>query len=722
MMTTLLADLAMNPFDDDIIREPRDVTFSVHGLNDNQMNRLVAVFAALETGVLPRRPVRPSKAQLVISPDQGYGKSHLLGRLLRTLGARATQVYLRPFQDPHKPWHSILLLTVQELERPPEMGGSPVSSLRPQLETLARSVLFHLGARLLASGRFPDYRDAAGASSYLTSLASDLSSWSESDAQWTDWARSLAAHPNWAGELVLVLNEQGVRLDGKERAWLKVLRACVPSAAFPSAPEAALARESQEAALKWIRAEPLEPDEVTSLGLANADNEGRGDSEAREINDLSFRRLRQLCLLASCYRPFLFCFDQTEFFASDPSLINAFGNCIDKLFSEVQNQMTIITANDGNWRNEIIPLIDQPQRARISPEIRLEGIKAEGATELIESRLREYDVGDADFSRFFAGGWLDSVFGPLPELGVRAVLQRAAARFQQLAGVQAPPSTQTLADLFQLQVNDVRSKRALLEYSQDALMWFTKDIGQHQTNVSISRPANRRYFSIAWEWPDRSVYFAFEGGDNSQRWRGIANEAIRIANDCGGRSVRCYVFRTPDLARIPRPAWKAIGPIITEAEQIGLFIYTLTLDQVCELHAARELYSNALQGNIAYSGPDTLAWLRGHFEALLSDLANRQFPPGAQNKEETKVETAPENVSHVDHDKQDSTPKELDRTHLQILVDAVKEKRLIDIRAVLSRLGGEVFRDPLLRSVETHPNLKAHPGPQTTFLQWRIAH
>jgi hypothetical protein len=472
------------------------------------------------------------------------------------------------------------------------------------------------------------------------------------------------------------------------------------------------------AALKWIRAEPLEPEEAQSLGLTAADNEGRGDSAAQEINDLSFRRLRALCLLSSYYRPFLFCFDQTEFFASDPLLIKALGNCIDKLFVEVPNQLTVITANDGNWRLEILPGIDPPQRNRISLEIRLDGINVTGAAELIRSRLRDYDVGDGDIGRFFANGWLDSIFGPLPEVGVRYVLQRARARFQQLAHAEPQPPAKTLADLFQLQVNDIRSKQVLLNYNQDALMWFAKDIGQLQQSVSIIRP-NRRYFSIEWFWPERSVYFAFEGGDHSQRWRGIANEAINIADGRGDRNIHFYVFRTPDLTPVPRPAWTAIGPVIREATQKGLCISALTLDTVCELHAARELYSNALQGNIAFSGPDTLAWLRTHFDSFLTGLTNRELPAEAHNGE-----PAPEEAGEggsVGLDERPPAASGLDVPHLQILVDTVRELRLVDIKAVLSKLGGEALRDRLLRSVEVHPNLKAHPGPQTTFLQWRIA-
>jgi hypothetical protein len=704
----LLTDLAMNPFEDDIVREPRDVTFSVKGLNDNQLKRLIAIFETLETGAPPRRPIRPPKAQLVISPDRGYRKSHLLGRVLRTLGPRATQVYLRPFQDPYKPWHSILLLMIQELERPPEPWNASASPRRAisQLETLALSVLFHLVARLLASGRFPDYDEAAIASAYLSKLAADPSCWSENDQPWIDSVKSIVAEPKRASELASILNEHGVQLDGKEKAWLKVLPACISSAT-----------PTQEAALKWFRAEPLEPEEVELLGLANTDNEGRGDSSAQEINDLSFRRLRELCLLASYYRPFLFCFDQTEFFASDPSLVKSFGNCVEKLFAEVQNQMTVITANNANWRDDIIPLIHPPQRDRISPEIRLEGIKAKGATELITSRLREYDVGDMDISRFFADGWLDSVFGEMPEHGVRTVLKRAAERFQLLANVDVPSSTQTIADLFQLQVNDVRSKRALLAYNQDALMWFAKDIAQHQANVSIVRP-NRKYFSIEWIWPVRSVYFAFEGGDNSQRWRGIANEVIRIADNRGDRSVLCYVFRTPDLGKVPRSTWNAIGATIKEAARKGLCIFALTLDEVCELHAARELYSNALQGNIAFSAPDTLAWLRTHFDPLLKVLTNRQLPTETRNNGTVIEATISNGVNRKEHA---NMRNELDAVNLKVLVDTVREMRLVDINVVLSRLGSDTLRDCLLRSVEAHPNLKAHPGPKTTFLQWRIA-
>jgi hypothetical protein len=56
---------------------------------------------------------------------------------------------------------------------------------------------------------------------------------------------------------------------------------------------------------------------------------------------------------------------------------------------------------------------------------------------------------------------------------------------------------------------------------------------------------------------------------------------------------------------------------LDEANKKGLRVVPLSLDEVCELHAARELYSNALQGNINYDPPEVLQWLKTQFGALV---------------------------------------------------------------------------------------------------------
>ena len=51
----------------------------------------------------------------------------------------------------------------------------------------------------------------------------------------------------------------------------------------------------------------------------------------------------------------------------------------------------------------------------------------------------------------------------------------------------------------------------------------------------------------------------------------------------------------------------------------------------------------------------------------------------------------------------------------------VKNMKLVDIKEVLKKLGRESLKEALLRAVERSPNLKAHAGPQTIYLQWRIS-
>jgi len=700
-MTRSYADMQVNPFEDDVVREPREVSFSVKGLNDEPLDRLIDEFERLDTGELPRsRPIKAHKAQLVISPDRGYGKSHLLGRLFARLGRRATKVYLRPFQDPYKAWHSILQLTIQELKRPEDEKPEAPS----QLKSLAIGTLAHIVADFAQDG-VPGYPDVKQAVPSLRQLASGTLS-APDTSRLTAWLNGLYSDSAPINRLSGLLRRRDIDLHGHETAWLKILAAC----AFDDRHG-----ESRNAALKWLRAEPLEREEIERLRLPQAANDANGDSPPQEINALSFRRLQGLCQLASYYRPFLFCFDQTEFYASDPALIKTLGNCFDQLFVELPNHLTVVTANQENWVNDILPQMAAPQQQRLSREIRLEGIDKRGAHELISERLRACAL--ANVGQFFADHWLEQVFTPFPVLGVRALLMRAGDHFETLAHPSAPPAPRaTLDDLFQVELNSMRSKQALQAYNQDCLMWFAKDIGQAIKGVHVGRTSGRRYFSLEWTWPDRCVYFAFEGGDHWRRWKAIADEALAMAKASGERRFLAYVFRTPDLARVPRPSWAVAKQTLDAANSQGFRIVELTPDQVCELHAARELYSNALQGNIAYSGPETLAWLQLRFAPLLADIAFAGLPMEIR-RVDAGGPAAPDATSA---ERTSATAAELDRKHLKLVLDLVREQRIVDISVVLARLGGEQLRDPLLRSAEAHPNLRAHPGPRTIFLQWRI--
>jgi hypothetical protein len=688
--------LAVNPFEDDAIREPRAVHYSVAGLNDRPLNRLVAKFQQLTKNSLPRRPVTADKAQLIVSPNPGYGKSHLLGRLFQRLGAQATLVYVGPFQDPERAWSSILLTTVQELERSSEHGRH--SGM--QLEAFATGVLVHIAADFMASGGVRNYETVKDGIDNLRHHPLEILGAGCSNTR--DW---LCARLGDAKDLARfgALLRRDLNLDGRERAWLKVL------AGYAFSTDGSPARD---AAITWLRGEPLEEDQRHTLKLSTADNDAIEDSTARQINDISLRRLRGLCMLSSYYRPLVFCFDQTEFYGCDRRLTDALGECVWRMHAMFPNQLTIVTANEHNWFHDLLPMMQPAYQERFSKPIELEGINKHQAAELLAERLKEFELGERVVLDLIEPQWLASLFINQPQIGVRRLLVQAAERFRSRAwSTTLPPPKKSIEDAFNIEINNVRAKPALQQYNQDCLMWFAKFLVTGFDSVKVANSA-QRYFSVQWEWPDRSTYFAFEAGYNNARWRAIANEATRLASN-GVGAINSIVFRTPDLKQIPGANWNTARQVIDNARHHGLWIVSLTIDEVCKLHAAREFYSNALQGNVDFQPAEVLGFLRERFTPWFEKYSQPHRPASPKKstaKPKAPIVVPPQGNGHAKH---------LTPAQTNAVVKHLQERKLAAIEEVLDNLGIVEFKDALLEMVDNHPNLKAHPGPRTIVLQWR---
>jgi hypothetical protein len=83
-----MPELPVNPFDEDIVAEPRRIETPVTGLNDHALEKLTRAFEFLTEGLLPRVKRRLPHAMLVTSAAAGYGKSHLLGVCRTCFGRR----------------------------------------------------------------------------------------------------------------------------------------------------------------------------------------------------------------------------------------------------------------------------------------------------------------------------------------------------------------------------------------------------------------------------------------------------------------------------------------------------------------------------------------------------------------------------------------------------------------------------------------------------------
>jgi hypothetical protein len=375
------------------------------------------------------------------------------------------------------------------------------------------------------------------------------------------------------------------------------------------------------------------------------------------------------------------------------------------------NQITIVTTNANNWSQDLRPHMQPAHQARFSAPIDLEGINQRQAKELLTERLKEFQLGERVVADFIEPQWLESLFVPQPQIGVRRLLAQSAERFRsRLWPTTPPPPKKSIEEVFNIEINKVRAKPALQQYSQDCLMWFAEFLVVGFDSVNVVKPP-QRYFSLRWEWPDDSTYFAFEAGHHHARWAAIAREAIKLASN-GGGAVNSIVFRTPDLKPIPGPNWAAARQIIDDARAHGLQIVPLTIDEVCYLHAAREFYSNALQGNVDFRPAEVLQFLRERFTPWFkkySQIHRSSSPKKSTAKPEVPRVVAPQGNGHQGA---------LTTDQVNTVVSHLRET--VDIKDVLAKLGVGDFKDALLKLVENHPNLKAHPGPRTIILQWRV--
>jgi len=236
-------------------------------------------------------------------------------------------------------------------------------------------------------------------------------------------------------------------------------------------------------------------------------------------------------------------------------------------------------------------------------------------------------------------------------------------------------------------------------------MWFTQKLVDGIKGISVSKVAGHKWFSTKWTLDDRAIYFAFEGGDNSARWKVIAKEAIEIAKKDGAKML--IVFRTADLPTVPKASWKAIGPTIEEARKVGLRIHLLEPTSVCEIHAARDLYSDALQGNIDEKPVDILTWLKAYFESRALTLFQTKTP--------LEPKPGPTGIQPVP-----ITPTTLTSTQKDEILKFVEKRRWVSVEDVIKQLKLTISVEVLLKGIEG-ASIKAFPGPKTIVLQWRKA-
>ncbi|MEA3209099.1 MAG: hypothetical protein QOE70_2156 [Chthoniobacter sp.] len=670
-----------NPFDDLIVKDPRRPEAIVPGLNDRPLRILLAQFANLSHEPVPRAPRPAPDALLVISEQPGYGKSHLIGRLFRELRERATLVYVLPFQNPATVFQSLVLAITRELHFPTRSDGAAWDPEQPtQLDLLAHHLFAHLLADLIETRRGLEIDTEPDTTALLR--ADPLGAFNRG-AKHDPWAAVMREHL-----AVLLpffeeaLERRGVAVEAAG-AWLRVL--------FQYAWEPFDAR-GRRAALDWIAAQPLGEEELARLGLRPA-QEIESEISPEAANELCRSRLRDLCRLASFFRPFVFCFDQTEIYGHQAALARSFGMVVAALVNEAPNHLTLVTSNQEPWVERIKPYLEDADRDRFrEPAVTLDGLTRAQGEDLVRLRLATWQQPPEAAQKFLDPAWLAELFPTeRNQMGARRFLQKCKERWAR-----KPVAATSLAELYQEHREKLLAEPKRHAFEPDTLQWLVQEAARGLPDLEIE-PLGSNYFSLRWTTPERACFFGFEGGTNWKRWQTIArNIQGRAERNPGTKAV---FFRTPELPAIPGASWK-VAAEIESAKAACLQMVALTVEDIAELYAAKELFADAAQGDIPFGTEQVIRFLHTQlapwWERLRGPIGHG-VPPVA-------------------------VPRKAGDSNLAGQVrEIVQRARFLSIDEVISQLAAPAVKDDVLKACGYSAEIKIHAHPNMTVLQWQGA-
>lgn len=683
----------VNPFESVIVSEPRRIDTPVAGLNETPLGSLAGQFEKLVGEELPRS-VKLSGAQLVQSPAPGYGKSHLIGRLFKRLSGRATLIYLRPYTNSSACWRSILLKTVLELEFPESAAAEFCGEQEAnQLEALVHGILVNVALNGIADGaiKVRDRRQEAALGFFRKVSLKEL----RAKKHWVGWV--FEKKVGLAELMERQLKQRGIFLNASPLAWLSVL---VRYAYRPKD------YELRQACLDWLRGGSVDDAEAERIGIPPADRPGH-DLPIEALNSAAKERIADFCGLAGFFRPFVFCFDQTENYGAEAGLAKSLGIVIQGLVDDCPNHMTVVTANQDPWHKVVQRHWEEAHKDRLArPALELSGLNLRQAEDLVRIRIEGWPSTASAPGRRLGSDWLGEIFGEAKEVGVRHFLVMCSARWR---AAPAPPgltpakrpTAPTVEALYRACLNKIKSQPKRLVFDPDALFWLVQEVGCRPGVATHKFKSLKGYLAVRWEVEGRKIYFGFEPGHHFKRWEAITKEAERYhAGDPAGKTV---FFRTPELQPIPGPGWK-IAPAIAAATARYLHIVVLGHEEMAELYAAFDLYMGAVEGDVPVAPAAVIEFVRQRLAPFWGRI----------------LEPKPENWSGGRGGPAEAPPLGAPETGLvRKIRNIVKREKFMSMADLLAKISPPVSEEELHRARACIPEIQVHTGPSMTVLQWR---
>ena len=676
---------SINPFTTDIVSDPRARLCSVSNLNSAVVQKVAEKVMQLAEGDRPRYDSRSRKAILLTASRAGAGKSHLIGQLFQELAGEATLVYVRPFEDPETVWISVLERMVQELrfaDRFAESDGLDVD----QVSLFAHGVLSQIVADFLEQND----KDNKATIEILRRPTRDLIKL-KNNKNWNRYLQKLLANSDALNKIENHHRMKGLVMHQSLVVWMKVLYGFAYSTD----------ENTRCAAVEWMAAQPIEDTDFAALKLRAA-NAPHADQSVLERNQTAKKRVLDLCSLATFFRPFLICFDQTENYGKSPALARALGCLVTDLADEAKNLCTLMSTNQDPWEKQLRENWEEAHLDRLEkPFLSLTGIDQNQAVELITLRMDQYQIEPQVQQSFLAGNWLTDYFREKGEANVRQLLVHCSKQWperrQKPMQTEEPKvSSDSLLQLYDHYQDNIRVQARRLVFDRDALYWLVSELPNGLQDIELGQYNNRQTGrSPSWAYKNQNIRFGFETGSHWKRWSSIAKAAMEP-----GDAVSVF-FRTMDLQQIPKVTWKVAGPILQSAMQDRLYICELDKKTLIRIYAAHDLYADAHQGDVPFSVSQVTEFLQQEMHDIWNLILH--WP-----KEQSVVkEDIPE----------DQPVQEV--LWSETLRNIVRKERFVSLEAVVGKLPADVHKDAVLDECQNDSSIHIHHSPQMIVLQWQ---
>ncbi|MDF1753828.1 MAG: hypothetical protein P1U89_13690 [Verrucomicrobiales bacterium] len=623
----------MTPFTSDIVTNPRNLGPVVESLNQDILTKLTRFVHSICQDA-PHKPIPSPKVEHLGSINRGTGKSHVLGRLFNSVSTRATRIYFPPFQDPKTAWSHVLHLLVEEFRRPEFNSDSKDPNDPDQLDAFAHGIFGHALAELVDLQRVTvTSKDDVDIVPFLRAGLSDH--W---DLANPDLPLTKAFHAAF-DELEIFLEEQIDTLQSDQQIKcsnlspiLRVLRQYAKNRQD---------YKTRKLCVMWLKSIPYKGIEAYSeIGLESSEMV-QAESENSTIEGNSRQRIIDLCILASYYRPFIFCFDQADYYVNDEDLAGTFASVLDYLHRFAPNQATIIACNKQVW-DTIKGSFQEAFLDGISKEINdLRGIQLEQGRELIKLRMGEGEQKKLDY--MLDEQWLESQFGATGTVVVRNFLRACETRY---LGFEIPLEEADIESVFENRVADLKSNRQqMLTYDAGLLRWIVNEIMilDYPHYQSESFKSKKDYYPIIWESEaEAPIIFGFESGDNNATWGARLREGKRLFDE---EQIHTVHLRIAGSRQIPPPSWK-IAPQFAEAEEY-FRIVTIPFEDIVAMHALRQLTFDAHDKTNDFDPADIMKFGTNELKHISEMVVGKPAPVEVAQPAESEFKDLAEKVEQM---------------------------------------------------------------------------